>query len=358
MISFVLALKVCFLVSSFSTKNCSSFVIGGNSQQRNYGAQVLSMTTSTTTNIDESRTCCIENSRQAAGLPRIYRCASTDPLASVVDRPQDEWSDAEQTLLQETGLVLDLRSPSERNDEQAQQWTSRAPDPFVIQVVEPTTHVIPSNNTHRRRVLQIDVLSPTRFMEYASENWFTSSQKAMANLYWVFDAGKVHEMRIDELNRRGLTGLNEIILETGKQEICIALQEVTLYLEQNEGNVAVHCVQGKDRTGMLILLCQSIMSMSDDEIISDYHLSDAMRGSSAAASDVAYKPRRKGKLDRRVFSGAPKEACVGALEFIRRQYGSVDGYLDALGFDESWRQRFRAAVQQQEVLVTPVQSKL
>lgn len=49
----------------------------------------------------------IENNfRPVVGTTRIYRCAKTEPLASVT-QPK---TDAERIILQETGLVLDLRS--------------------------------------------------------------------------------------------------------------------------------------------------------------------------------------------------------------------------------------------------------
>jgi hypothetical protein len=143
-------------------------------------------------------------------------------------------------------LILDLRSESERDEERAKRWTRLAPGrPFLIQDVVPETHIPVSQSN--RQVLRIDVLSPSRFMNYASDNWFTPSQKALSNLYWIFDAGKVHEVRIDSLNERGLAGLYEVILETGAAELYVALQEVTLHLEQQQSSVAFHCVQGKDR---------------------------------------------------------------------------------------------------------------
>lgn len=137
----------------------------------------------------ESRKCCIQNFRQAAGLPRIFRCASTDPLANMFHLPESAWHEPERHLLQDADLILDLRSDSERNETQARLWTSNTLTPFQIQEVEPDTHVLACSSAaavqNRRRVLRIDVLSPTRFMEYASKQWCTSSQKALANLYWV-----------------------------------------------------------------------------------------------------------------------------------------------------------------------------
>ena len=103
---------------------------------------------------------------------------------------------------------------------------------------------------------------------------------------------------------------------------------------------------------MLVMLCQSILDMSDEEIVEDYHKSDGMRASPVAK---VMKPQRKGKLDRNVFAGSPREACVGALDFIRTKYGTVSpGYLDSIGFDLSWRQRFQLATQEKRSL----QSKL
>ena len=70
------------------------------------------------------------------------------------------------------------------------------------------------------------------------------------------------------LNDRGLFGLNQIILETGKEQLCKALQLITMYLERYpKNNIVIHCVQGKDRTGMLVMLLQSILGYSDEVII-------------------------------------------------------------------------------------------
>ena len=113
------------------------------------------------------------------------------------------------------------------------------------------------------------------------------------------------------------------------------------------------------------MLCQSIAGLSDEEIIEDYHLSDQMAtnqtttmttGSAAmnhavnktddpsSSTDTTKSTRKRGKLDRTVFSGAPRVAMVETLSFIRSKYGSVcPGYLDAIGFDSEWRRRYRAA---------------
>ena len=99
------------------------------------------------------------------------------------------------------------------------------------------------------------------------------------------------------------------------------------------------------RTGMLSMLLQSIVGVSDEEIIEDYYKSNIMRktSSSAAANQgmqQGEQQKRRGKLDRAFFSGTNREAIIETLEYLRATYGSIaPGYLDAIGFDSSWRQR-------------------
>ena len=210
----------------------------------------------------------IENFRQAAGVRNVYRCASTDGLGAKVggggnNCNYDDWADSDRFVLQQAGLIFDLRSSSERNEEHAQKWMSSVDDDDdddddssrssrPIQVVEPHEEYSCNGDgqTNPRFVVRVDVLSPYLFMSYIEANWLggTITEKAQTALFRLLDGQKLHELRIEALNKRGLAGLNEAILETGKQEICRALKTITLHLEANpDDSVVIHCVQGKDR---------------------------------------------------------------------------------------------------------------
>jgi hypothetical protein len=89
-------------------------------------------------------------------------------------------------------------------------------------------------------------------------------------------------------------------------------------------------------TGMLVMLLQSILKVSDMDIVADYFKSNQMRKGSAALDRME---RRRGRLDRNIFSGSSREAMETTLEFLRGKYGSISDYLNAIGFDESWRIR-------------------
>ncbi len=282
----------------------------------------------------------IQNFRQAVGIRNIYRCASTDVLGEKImvhGENDDEYRaivDHDRFVLQQVGLILDLRSASEREEVHARVWMNKAD----VKVVETDQTYKPMEG---RCAVRIDVLSPPRLMAYIEKEWLTQSERARALWYKIVDGSSLHEIRIEKLNERGLAGLNEAILETGKDAIFKALTTITEHLEVNPGQSAViHCVQGKDRTGMLVMLLQSILDVSDLDIIADYFKSNEMVGDTNAGSAAADEMRPRGRLDRKLFSGTNERAMISTLHFLRGKYGSVSpGYLDAIGFDASWRSR-------------------
>jgi Tyrosine phosphatase family len=165
----------------------------------------------------------------------------------------------------------------------------------------------------------------------------------------VVDGQALHNLRLDVLNRRGLLGLNQAVLETGGDCLMKALRAIVLHLEHAPATspsvspVVVHCVQGKDRTGMLSMLCQAVVGVDDETIADDYHRSESELSSGAAAVARAYP----GKIDRRFFSGAPRQVMLDTLAWLRARHGSIEGYLDDMGFDSSWRARLVAVLGQE-----------
>jgi len=275
----------------------------------------------------------------------LYRCGDTDKVLEC-----ESSSVARQILLQDAGLVIDLRSDSERDETAARAWMEQAG-----YTVQRDTLSLNSKKNHERIVLRLDLLHPSQFMQYLDENWLSPSEKMQAAL----DPAALHRMRMRALNTRGLLGLNQAILVTGRRELLAALQAMTLFWEQETAAttrlprpIVFHCVQGKDRTGLLSMLCQSILLENDpgidDTIVSDYHRSENFlrRNSGSAAARDAFGEEQKdnGKLDRNFFSGSPKIVMKETLRWIRAEHKSMKGYLGAIGFDQEWRQRYRDAV--------------
>jgi hypothetical protein len=261
---------------------------------------------------------------------------------------------AEEVLLYHTGLLIDLRSPSERSSRRSEAWMSLAAGgAFEVQ----TNKFEIREPRQERTALRLEPLLPERFFQFAETNWLNPQQKAQMSFFKLVDGAALDQMRMDILNERGLLGMYEAILETGKAEFAEALKAITHHLEyvydcgeeqrsstkrknQKKKPVVINCVQGKDRTGLLVMLCQCIVNVSDEDIVEDYSLS----GPQGETSNIL-TTKTGGGLDRSKFNGAPKHVMEGTLEYIRNKYGSVcPGYLDSIGFDRLWQSRLNGVI--------------
>ncbi|KAL3932420.1 MAG: hypothetical protein SGBAC_010858 [Bacillariaceae sp.] len=280
----------------------------------------------------------IENFRQAAGIGNVYRSASTDILG---DADLSQLEGLDKFVAEKPGLILDLRSKGEIYEQSAQKWMTEQ----GMQLIESESLDTYNATERRRTVVRINVLYLPRLMAFVDREWLNTSElREAAELQNANSAQKQMMLRIEKLNERGLFGLNQVILESGGAELCTALQVITLRLEVVPDDVIlIHCVQGKDRTGMLAMLLQSLMGVSDDTIVEDYFASDNMSNNlGSAAATAALGKRQYGRLDGRLFSRATREAMVATLAYLRQRYGSISpGYLESIGFNNEWRRRLR-----------------
>jgi hypothetical protein len=331
----------------------------------------------------------VENFRPVMGTTRLYRCASTDGLAQVgrfvtTTNDEEDYDDtrslsssssgsssvsaaspsttsltaaiggtnnAESIILHRASLIIDLRSAMERDEAQATLWMNN----HGFRVVDATNAAYDdesslsyNNDSNHKTVLRIDVQPRDRILDYLTRHWLSPAQKVANALYTVVDATKQHELRMNTLNERGLPGLYEAILETGGADLCLTLRRITEHLERtimkttcDESSMPVvvfHCVKGKDRTGLVAMLCQSILGLTDEEIIIEYSLSaQCLLGVNEEKSTVPIP----GRFDKRRFAGSPPMAMRDTLNLVRSRYGSVSpGYLNHIGFDQTWRDRF------------------
>jgi hypothetical protein len=287
--------------------------------------------------------CVVYNFRLAAGLKGIYRCGTTDGLASVVvdgSRNDDEKGGGSQPeqqsllvllepvriLLQEATLVLDLRDVVERDEAATKRWTSQAPG-------GPLSIGTSLDVTAKRQVLMINMMGVAKIFEYIDRVWL--SGKIQDDM----DATTKQLLRFQAFNDRGLAGMNEIIL--GQQsDLVTALQAITIHREVNPiGIIVAHCSQGKDRTAIIVMLCQAVAGLSDPELVHEYALSEGKQ----LCNPMVTKKFPKG-LDRHIFTTAPPSAMQATLQQLKKKYGSIHKYLDEIGFDESWQQRLKAGL--------------
>ena len=273
----------------------------------------------------------VPNFRRAAGLRKLYRSSAPDDLADVLGAHSPQHlSESERFVLYDATLVVDLRSPSEIDEEKSRALIQRAPGGEFEEI---TTLEELKRSTSNRQLLRLKDSCITRsaFLKFATNHWVDPKELQETPLE------KQSELVFHTVNSRGLTGLVEAVLEI-KDFVCSVLQGITIHLEQRRGHgkVLIHCSIGKDRTGVIIMLCEAMLGVKDSEIVNDFSRSKCIK----TLAERRFNELFQGKLDVNSFSHAKPQTMRLTLDYLRSKYGSVSSYLDSIGFDKSWQTRF------------------
>jgi protein tyrosine/serine phosphatase len=108
-----------------------------------------------------------------------------------------------------------------------------------------------------------------------------------------------------------------------------------------DGPIVIHCMGGKDRTGLVAALLLRLAGVSLEEIGRDYALS----GPNLALTLESWLADAPTEVDRRrreKLSQTPADAMQGVLPTIEARYGSIGGYLQAAGVTAPQVDRLRA----------------
>lgn len=152
------------------------------------------------------------------------------------------------------------------------------------------------------------------------------------------------EQRPPELDGLGINLVNVPILGTVAVSHDITLAQIYMMILETRGDalgaavaqiaaedstpVLVFCSAGKDRTGLVSALTLSAVGVSDDEIIADYHRTEAnMHG--AFRARITQRAIAAGLSEQQmvVGLGAPVELMRMVLDWLREQHGGAAGFL-------------------------------
>ncbi|MEH0840984.1 tyrosine-protein phosphatase [Micromonospora sp. CPCC 205711] len=125
------------------------------------------------------------------------------------------------------------------------------------------------------------------------------------------------------------------LAETGAAGLAEA---VGLIADETNAPVLVHCVAGKDRTGLVCSLTLAALGVSDAEIVADYALSTEAAARFQAWFESTGKQIRPGLPP----LTTPTEAMVLFLAELRQRYGSVEDYLRRSGITDDQLAALRA----------------
>jgi protein-tyrosine phosphatase len=129
-----------------------------------------------------------------------------------------------------------------------------------------------------------------------------------------------------------------IFLERFKANVAASLRAVA---HAPEGGVVIHCVGGKDRTGLLTAFLLHLAGVEEETIAEDYALSEErLRPRHESWFEAAESEEELERLRR--IAQTPVESMLGVFEQLEQRYGGVEAYLRDAGVNDQELERVRA----------------
>ena len=129
-----------------------------------------------------------------------------------------------------------------------------------------------------------------------------------------------------------------IFLERFRANVAAGIKAIA---EAPAGGVVVHCMGGKDRTGLATALLLRMSGVGIEEIAADYAVSEERLKTRHDAWLAEAESEAERERLRRIYA-TPAESMVGVLEELEERYGSVEEYLRAGGAPADIGERVRA----------------
>jgi protein tyrosine/serine phosphatase len=108
-----------------------------------------------------------------------------------------------------------------------------------------------------------------------------------------------------------------------------------------EGGVVIHCVGGKDRTGLLTALLLHVAGVDEATIAKDYALSEErLRERHEAWFEAAESEEELQRLRR--IAQTPPDSMLGVFAELKQRYGGVEKYLREIGLSDEELELVRA----------------
>lgn len=118
-----------------------------------------------------------------------------------------------------------------------------------------------------------------------------------------------------------------IFLDRFRPNVAAAVRAVA---DARAGGIVIHCVGGKDRTGLLVALLLHLAGVQDEDIAADYALSEE-RLRTRHESWFAAAGTEEELMRLRRIAQTPAASMVGVLAELERRYGGVEDYLRGAG---------------------------
>lgn len=117
-------------------------------------------------------------------------------------------------------------------------------------------------------------------------------------------------------------------------------------LARGDGASLVHCLAGKDRTGMAVALLHHALGVHPDDAMADFMLTNSAGNMEARVAAGAKAVRgRYGDISNetvRVLMGVDERYLIAMREAVEAEFGSIDAFMESvLGVDANRREALR-----------------
>jgi protein-tyrosine phosphatase len=196
--------------------------------------------------------------------------------------------------------------------------------------------------TEIRPVLLLDLRSAGE-VEKHGRGLLSEAAIKYQNISFITDGG---DREADEKRFRTFTNMGEFYLDItrdkGFGKRIVAALEIIAMPENHP--LVFHCAVGKDRTGILAALVLSLLGVEDEDIKMDYSLSEPYMDEILRQIKSDPKATEAANPLPDYFWKASPESMELFLTTLRQEYGSIKGYLEAMGMEPSLPARLENAL--------------
>lgn len=224
--------------------------------------------------------------------------------------------------------VVDLRTKTE-HAEAARKRSRDAAVPALLQSNDALAGPVKIDGIDYREVK----ITGGGFEKYMLRQLGWPSFLRLAFLYVVgYRMQAIAVLGREVMNPRGLLGLGCDTLDASGPEVATGLASLLDGLP-----ILIHCTQGKDRTGIMVVLVLLICGVPVEVIQYDYHLSDEKLLSEEQSRLVEIREMGLGDD----FAKTAPGFVEGIVDHLESKHGGLDKYLDGIGFGNDKRAALR-----------------
>jgi protein-tyrosine phosphatase len=162
------------------------------------------------------------------------------------------------------------------------------------------------------------------------------------NLSFIPDGGN---READEQRYKDCTNMGQFYLDIARDKGFGShlIEALEIVAEPKNHPLVFHCAVGKDRTGILAAFILNLLGVEDRDIKEDYSLSEPYMDELLQKMKNNPASTPPPNLPDFFWKASP-ESMELFLATLRREYGSIEGYLESMGMVDSLVQRMESAL--------------